>query len=196
MPRAARLPVDERRSRLLELGLELFSRRAYDDISTDDIATAAGVSKGLLYHYFAGKRGYYEATIAEVARRVSEAATLEAELPLLVAVPRALQRFVAFVSDNAVMYRAMLRGGVGADDQVQRIVEGVRQGVCRDVLARAGVAEPGPRLRSALYGWVGLAEATTLDWVSHERDQPARAIVAALVDAFMKLVDLPAPPRD
>lgn len=196
MPRAARLHVDERRNRLLELGLELFSRRAYDDISTDDIAAAAGVSKGLLYHYFAGKRGYYEATIAEVARRVSHAVTLESQLPLSAAVTRALQRFVDFVANNAVMYRAMLRGGVGADDQVQRIVEGVRQGVCRDVLERAGVTSPAPQLRTALYGWVGLAEATALDWVSHDRDQPATAVVASLLDAFVKLVELPAGPRD
>ena len=41
-----RLHVDERRAQLLKLGVELFRERSYDDVSVDDIANAAGVSKG------------------------------------------------------------------------------------------------------------------------------------------------------
>ena len=48
----ARLSVDERRSQLLDLGRRLFNARPYDAISIDEIAAAAGISKGLLYHYF------------------------------------------------------------------------------------------------------------------------------------------------
>jgi AcrR family transcriptional regulator len=51
-----RLDVDERRTQLVELGLEHFGERAYDDVSIDAIAEAAGISKGLLYHYFPTKR--------------------------------------------------------------------------------------------------------------------------------------------
>jgi AcrR family transcriptional regulator len=70
-PRAARerarLQVDERRTQLLELGLRLFTDRSYDELSIDDIARAAGISKGLLYHYFPSKRDYY----VEVVRRAA-----------------------------------------------------------------------------------------------------------------------------
>ncbi|MBC7173252.1 MAG: TetR family transcriptional regulator, partial [Polyangiaceae bacterium] len=45
-----RRTVEERREQLLELGLELFSTRTYEDLSIDEIAQAAGMSKGLLYH--------------------------------------------------------------------------------------------------------------------------------------------------
>lgn len=47
-----RLQTEERRAQLLEASLVLFTERSYDDVSIDDIAESAGVSKGLLYHYF------------------------------------------------------------------------------------------------------------------------------------------------
>ena len=50
-PPRARLLVDERRAQLLALGLRLFAEHSYDEVSIDELARAAGVSKGLLYHY-------------------------------------------------------------------------------------------------------------------------------------------------
>src|SRR5947207_8992105 len=74
-PRRVRLQIDERRAQLLALGIELFSTHSYDDISIDDVADAAGISKGLLYHYFQGKREFYVEVIREASlqlRRLTE----------------------------------------------------------------------------------------------------------------------------
>src|SRR5688572_23935942 len=62
-----RLATDERRTQLLDLGRELFNTRPFDDISIDEIAAAAGISKGLLYHYFPSKRHFYVETVREAA---------------------------------------------------------------------------------------------------------------------------------
>ncbi len=188
MPRAARLTVDERRARLLELGLQLFSKHSYDEVSTDDIASAAGVSKGLLYHYFSGKRGYYIATIREWARRVVAVTELPPSVTLEAAVYGSLQSFVAFVRGNAEFYQSLLRGGVGADDEAQPIVESVRQTVARRILSRAGVAEVTPRLRTAVYGWVGYVEATSLDWIAHDHDHDDDELLGLMMASFMALV--------
>ncbi|MEO5770206.1 MAG: helix-turn-helix domain-containing protein, partial [Polyangia bacterium] len=69
-PRRVRLPTDERRTLLLELGIRLFSTHSYEDISVDDVAVAAGMSKGLLYHYFKGKREFYVETIRAASLRL------------------------------------------------------------------------------------------------------------------------------
>src|SRR5277367_5761931 len=69
-PPRARLDVDERRAQLLALGLAMFSERSYDEVAVDDLARAAGVSKGLLYHYFPTKRDLYVAAIGEAARHL------------------------------------------------------------------------------------------------------------------------------
>ncbi len=62
-PTRARLDVEERRKQLVALGNELFSKRTYDEVSIDELARAAGISKGLLYHYFPTKRDFYIATV-------------------------------------------------------------------------------------------------------------------------------------
>ena len=69
-PLRSLLDMDSRRAQLLELGLRLFGTRAYDEVSIDDIAQAANISKGLLYHYFGGKRAFYVAVVSDAARRL------------------------------------------------------------------------------------------------------------------------------
>src|SRR5687767_328836 len=84
--RRIRLENDQRRAQLLALGVQAFSERTYDDVSIDDIAKAAGISKGLLYHYFPTKRDLYlaglRATAAELIASTT-AATSDMAMPPL-----------------------------------------------------------------------------------------------------------------
>src|SRR3712207_1980559 len=64
-PAYTRLSTDERRRRLLELGAELFTRHAYDELSMARIARGAGIWKALLSHYFPSKEAYFTATVEE-----------------------------------------------------------------------------------------------------------------------------------
>lgn len=191
MPRAQRLSVDLRRARLLELGLELFGQRTFDQVSTDDIALAGGVSKGLLYHYFSNKRGYYVATVDELARRVIEQTDLQEGLPFDQAVRGALDRFASFVRDNATFYRSLVQGG--ADPEVHRIIESVRHTLVRRVVERAGIGEAGPAQRVAFFGWAGFVESACLHWLDHETDMPQRELVDMMLGALLLLVAHAAP---
>ena len=47
-----------RRQRLIEVGMDLFSHSSYEEVSIDDIAEVAGISKGLLYYYYPTKHTY------------------------------------------------------------------------------------------------------------------------------------------
>jgi AcrR family transcriptional regulator len=49
----------EKRDRVINAALSVF-RHGYEHTSTDDIVREAGISKGLLYHYFGTKEGLYE----------------------------------------------------------------------------------------------------------------------------------------
>ena len=72
-PAYTRLDVDERRRRLLDLGADLFTRFAYDELSMARIAKEAGISKALLYHYFPSKEAYFVATLEEKAAELQRA---------------------------------------------------------------------------------------------------------------------------
>jgi AcrR family transcriptional regulator len=49
----------EKRDRIINAALAVF-RHGYEHTSTDDIVREAGISKGLLYHYFGTKEGLYD----------------------------------------------------------------------------------------------------------------------------------------
>ena len=95
--RAKRLPVDERRRQLIELGIEIFSENPYEDISTSEIAEQAQISKGLLYHYFPSKRHFFLETIREIGRRLVEATEWDPSLDFARAGYQSLRGYLACV---------------------------------------------------------------------------------------------------
>src|SRR5919199_2218344 len=80
-PARRRLPVDERRAMLLELGLRLFGARGLDEVSVEDIAREAGVSAGLLYHYFGSKREFRHEVTAHALGRLTVVTAPDRTLP-------------------------------------------------------------------------------------------------------------------
>ncbi|MCR4762338.1 MAG: TetR/AcrR family transcriptional regulator [Lachnospiraceae bacterium] len=49
----------EKQDRMINAALKVFANAGYAHASTDDIVREAGVSKGLLFHYFTSKLGLY-----------------------------------------------------------------------------------------------------------------------------------------
>ena len=194
----ARLQVDERRSQLLDLGLQLFTEHTYDELSIDDIARAAGISKGLLYHYFPSKRDYYDEVVRRAAGHLVEviaAVGVDASPDSLL---HGIDVYLDFVEQHARSFTAVMRGGVGSDAEVQTIVEAARTAIGDRIISRLDVQGPPPLLRAALRGWIGFVEAASLDWLAR-RDLPRaelRDLLAHMaVAALMTSSDLPGAPK-
>ena len=49
----------EKQDRMINASLKIFAMKGYEHASTDDIVREAGISKGLLFHYFINKIGLY-----------------------------------------------------------------------------------------------------------------------------------------
>src|SRR6476661_11157333 len=62
-----RLSPEQRRSQLLDLGVRLFATRSLDELSIDVLAEEAGISRGLLYHYFGNKQDFHRAVVRHAA---------------------------------------------------------------------------------------------------------------------------------
>ena len=60
------------RASLLLAGRRLFGASGYADTSMDDIAAAAEVTKGALYHHFRGKDDLFRAVYEQVKREITE----------------------------------------------------------------------------------------------------------------------------
>ena len=174
-PARTRLQVDVRRQQLLELGLELFANRTYDDLSIDEIAKQAGISKGLLYHYFPSKRAFYVAAVREAARELLAETDIDqhgtgAE-PDPEGVRAGVRAFLEYVSRRRVVYTFLLRGGIGTDPEVAKIIEDTRQALVDRMLSRLsrfGARSDDPATRLRLRGWIGFLEASSLDWAESQ----------------------------
>jgi len=161
-----RLELDARRAQLLALGRDLFGQRPYDDIAIDEIAEKAGVSKGLLYHYFGSKRGFYVATIEEAAAALLAATLEDPALAPPERAQRSLETYLDFVSHNAPAFKALLGSGIGTDAEVAAVVEGVRSEFLRRFVMNLGLeGKPRPVFELAARSWIGLVEAASLQWI-------------------------------
>lgn len=178
-----RLAVDDRRAQLLEHGVRLFSQHAYDDVGIDDIAREAGVSKGLLYHYFGGKRAFYLATVEHQAEQLLASLAPDPDLLPPERAREGLRRYLDFVEARSDAYIALMRGGLGRDDQAEAIIDRTRQVLAEQVVSALGVDPPPPAHRLAARAWIGAVEAASLDWLAHQ-DLDREPLIAILLGAL------------
>jgi AcrR family transcriptional regulator len=181
-----RLAVDERRAQLVALGIELFNRRPYDEIGIDDIAEAAGISKGLLYHYFPSKKAFYVETVrAGAAAMRREIEPGDESIAPLERVRAGIERYVSFVERHPRGFVHVLRSGVGFDPEVAKIVDKTRRTMVDRVLG-AIHAEEEPAIALAVHGWIGFAEITSVRWL--EKKTIDRATLVELLASSLSAI--------
>lgn len=193
-PAYRRLSVEERRSQLLEAALTLFAHRVPEEVSLDDVAEAAGVSRPLVYRYFpGGKQQLYEAALRSAADELRECFDEPREGPLLPRLHRALDRYLAFVDQHDAGFSALLQGGsVVETSRTTAIVDGVRRAAAEHILSHLGVTAPGPRLRMTVRMWITAVEAASLIWLDEDKQPPADELRDWLVEQFTAVLTVTA----
>ena len=183
-----RLSKDARRAELMRAGEEVFSERPFEDVSIDDIATAAGISKNLLYHYFAGKRELYLAVIAESTERMLEATEPDPELEPLERLAASLDAHLTYASEHAKGYMAMMRGA-GWDDDVLAIMRAAQDRVVERTIASMPFPDGvPPEVALALRGWLGMVDYLTLHWLEDRRRMPKDRVRDLMVELFVSVL--------
>ncbi|GGW31209.1 TetR family transcriptional regulator [Streptomyces xantholiticus] len=182
-----RMGVEERRQQLIGVALELFSHRSPDDVSIDEIAAAAGISRPLVYHYFPGKQSLYEAALRRAADELAARFLEPPKGPLGARLLRVMGRFFDFVEEHGPGFSALMRGGpaVGSS-RTNAMIDEVRQAAYDQILAHLGIDDPSPRLALVVRSWVSLAESTALIWLDGRRI-PRAELELQLVHDFAAL---------
>jgi len=191
-PTRARLDVEERRRQLVALGHELFSTRTYDEVSIDELARAAGISKGLLYHYFPTKRDFYIATVREAAKQLLDRTDTPRHMDLGDRLDAGIAAWLDYVSEHGPAFISLLRSGIGADVEVARIVDDTREAFLRRLLEEAPIEKPSPIVRVALRGWVGLVESAAVEWLGSQRAVKREVLHKFLVETFLGIIQMAA----
>jgi AcrR family transcriptional regulator len=185
----ARLDVDERRKQLVALGLDLFGARPFDEVSIDELAAAAGISKGLLYHYFPTKKDFYVATVRHAAEQLVALTSQNTKGEPIERLRTGLDAYLDYVIAHPQPYTALLRGGVGVDAEVARIVDGTRAALGARLLEGTPIDAKDPLVRLAVRGWIGFVEAATLDWLDGKRRVARGKLRELLAQTLMKVLE-------
>ncbi|WP_183096053.1 TetR/AcrR family transcriptional regulator [Nocardioides stalactiti] len=186
-----RLSPEERREQLLELGLELFAGHTIEDISIDRLSEQAGVSRGLLYHYFGSKQGFHEAVIQRAADDlVAVTAPPESDDPIE-RLLGSLAAYVDYVITNHPGYRSLVRAAAGGNEAVRGVYERARGQMIDRTFETPGVDEfiaDTPLTRLVVRGWVAFVEDAVLTWCEDPSGVTREELVRLVTDALPAVV--------
>lgn len=178
-----------RRQHLIEIGLELFSSRSYDEVVIDDVADMAGISKGLLYYYFPTKHDFYIAVVRQAAEHLLNMTDPDTSLAPIERLRTGLRAYLTYVEQHARAYSTLIRGGVGIDTKVAALVDEVRQKYAQRVLqGLLGDETPTPLMRVAVSGWVGFVEALSVAWLE-QRELEKEALCELAVTMLLTTLE-------
>lgn len=158
-----RLSREARTQHILAVSQRLFSTHAYDAIAIEDIAAAAGMSKGLLYHYFASKRDLYLATLRHVLAQMLQFTDLHPDLHA------GLAETLSLFGQYPGLAKMVLRAGIGVDAEVDALLTAYRQQQLDRVYHGLGLSlsdpDQHPLVLLGLRGWLSLLEEVCMQWV-------------------------------
>ncbi|MGN6576757.1 MAG: TetR/AcrR family transcriptional regulator [Nocardioides sp.] len=170
-----RMTPDDRREQLLDLGVRLLSTRSVDELSIDVLAEEAGISRGLLYHYFGNKHDFHRAVVRKAADDLIAVTAPPQEGEPLERLSRSLEAYVDYVVANHAGYTSLVRAAAGGDETLREIYDEAR-GVLTDRIFEASDAQGGrlldvlgvadtPAARLMARGWSAMVEDVVLAWV-------------------------------
>ncbi len=167
-PRASegkRLSSNQRREQLLVVASELFARSGYDATTMDQVATAAGVTKPLLYQHFESKHALYEELVTVAATRLLDKLAVAAspDATPREKVERGFDAYFSTILSDDASCRLLL--AASTDEDIARNLEAVEHSVIEfvDPLIDAGLDDDHRRLLAAAV--VGTAKSAAAYWL-------------------------------
>ena len=187
-----RLSAEQRRAQLLDLGVSLLAHRSLDELTIDVLAEEAGISRGLLYHYFGDKQAFREA----VVRRAVEDLVAQTAPPTtgdpLARLLASLTAYVDYVEANREGYRSIVRAAASGNEELRGLYEQARAALTDRIFtedAQGDLIGDTPATRLMVRGWAALTEELVLAWLDDPHAMTRDELVHALTASLPLLVD-------
>ncbi len=194
-PRYQRLSPEERRGQILDAANALFAERGYDDVSIEEIASAAGVTRGLVHHYFGGRKDVYVALLGRLGAVREEQLRPPVGRSASARVSDSVARWLDWSEANSTVYLGTIAPGEDiVDPDVGRVVAELRRRAVA-VLAtyHADIAQDSRRLQHALECWTGLNRAATRRFVRGEATrEETHGLLASTLEHVLRTFGAPA----
>ena len=181
---------EQRRAQLLELGTQAVTASSFDEVSVEQVAEAAGISRGLLFHYFPSRRDFLVAIARAGAEELLEVTAPDPGLEPLGQLHAGIAAYVDYIVDRRDAYLSLVRGAAGGDPGMLEVVRWTRQQIVARITAGLGLDpdEVSGHLRTALHGWLGFVEEAAVAWLAEDDPPPRAALVEMCEQLLVTLV--------
>lgn len=151
------------------------------------IAREAGISKGLLYHYFPSKEDLFKAALAEAAAELARRTAPDESLPPLDQLRASTRAFVEWIGERPEAYAKLVQSS-GEMPEVRALVVSVRDATAGRILeGLVPVKAQTAANRGAVRGWLWFMDGVLLDWIEHA-DREAAEVADSLVESLIALL--------
>ena len=118
--------TEKRKKQIIDAAMELFDQKGYSNTKITDITGKAGISKGLLYHYFDSKEEIIHAVIERVDKCINECYEVEDAVESLTLFTLRLLSYPYYenyVPPIRVFFTALIRGEIKLEDDINPVRE-------------------------------------------------------------------------
>lgn len=192
MSTSRRLAPEDRRRQILGAARQLLDTRQLEDITVEEAAERAGVSPGLLFHYFGTQRKFRRELAEAAARELLAQVEPNPALSPVRQLHVALDTFTAYVARRPGLFLATTRISGGNQD-LRELRTGILGTFGEWLLAgvlSAGVPDT-PAVTATVAGWLAYTEEILLGWLTHPEPEPRmtrQEVVALCESACYRLV--------
>jgi AcrR family transcriptional regulator len=174
--RRTRLTPEQRRAQLLELGVRMLATRTLEELSIEELAAEAGVSRGLLFHYFSSKQDFHRAVVEEACAHLLEVTEPDPALPPPQRLRSSIEAFTSFTLDHRKSYISLVRGAAAGDAALRSVVESSRSRMAERILRNRELLglPDSPLLATAVRAWLAFAEEAAVQWPEDDPEAHTR----------------------
>jgi AcrR family transcriptional regulator len=193
-----RMSKESRREQLLDIGVVLLATHPLEELSIELLADEAGISRGLLYHYFGSKQEFHVAVVRRAVQDIYEITApqdLQDPVEQMIA---SLGAYVDYVVENHAGYVSLVRAALGGNEELRRIYQDARRALADRVFERAGAAElrafgvpDTPATRLLTVSWAAMVEDAVLGWIDDPAGLERDELLLRLATALPALIGAP-----
>lgn len=195
-----RLSPEQRREQLLDLGVRLLATRSLDELSIDLLAEEAGISRGLLYHYFGNKHDFHEAVVRRAADDLIEKTAPPVDGEPMDRLVASIAAYLDYVVDNHEGYLSLIKAAAGGNDTLREIYEEARSALNGRVFREdAPLGQGAGELlaetaasRLVVRGWSAMVEEMVLSWIDEPRGVTREQLLEIMAASLPAVVEVSA----
>lgn len=182
--RRTRLAPDARREEILHTAGRLFAERSYAEVSASEVARQAGITPGLLHHYFGGKRGLFVTLVERLGPQIIEVIRVDTSRPVRVRTRSFAKQWLDWIDANREIWLAT--AGLDEDlpdPELRAAVDAIRERVIASLIADyPATLDDQPQVRLMLRSFLAFNRIVLRSWLNQDvsRDDAERLLAQTL----------------